>query len=195
MAETVPRSNAVAGKNRIYLASRLQTQGLPPRPERGMNLTVRTQAAQLLAEYSADHQNPFNRRMHSVCVPLIAIALVALLWSIPVPGALAAPVPWLNFGTLGLAALVVYYLALAPRLGVGMLVVALVVVPLVAATEQLTAPLWLTALVVFTIGWIGQFIGHYIEGRRPSFFRDLRFLLIGPLWVLAKLYAALGIRA
>ena len=40
---------------------------------------------------------------------------------------------------------------------------------------------------------IGQFVGHYVEGRRPSFFRDLRFLLIGPLWVLSKLYAAIGI--
>ncbi len=160
-----------------------------------MNLAVRTQAAQLLAEYSADHQNPFNRRMHSICVPLIAIALIALLWSIPFPDAWVAAAPWLNFGTLALAGLCVYYLALAPRLGVGMLLVALAVVPLVAATDQLAVPLWLTALLVFTVGWIGQFVGHYVEGRRPSFFRDVRFLLIGPLWVLAKLYAALGIRA
>ena len=76
-----------------------------------------------------------------------------------------------------------------------MLLVALVVAPLLASASGLPVPLWLSALVVFTLGWIGQFIGHYVEGRRPSFFRDLRFLLIGPLWVLAKLYAALGIRA
>ena len=154
-----------------------------------------TQAAQLLAEYSADHQNPFNRQMHSICVPLIAIALIGLLWSFPIPDALAATVPWLNLGTLALAGLCAYYLSLAPRLGFGMVLVALAVVPLVAATDRLPVPLWLTALLVFTIGWIGQFIGHYVEGRRPSFFRDLRFLLIGPLWVLAKLYTALGIRA
>ncbi len=153
-----------------------------------------TQAAQLLAEYSADHQNPFNRLMHSICVPLIAIALIGLLWAIPVPEALAPASPWVNFGTVALAGLTVYYLRLAPRLGFGMLLAALVVVPLLAASARLPMPLWLTALVVFTLGWIGQFIGHYVEGRRPSFFRDLRFLLIGPLWVLAKLYAALGIR-
>ena len=75
-----------------------------------------------------------------------------------------------------------------------MLVAALLVAPLLAWLAELPVPLWLTALVVFTVGWIGQFIGHYVEGRRPSFFRDLRFLLIGPLWVLAKLYAVLGIR-
>jgi uncharacterized membrane protein YGL010W len=95
---------------------------------------------------------------------------------------------------LALTGLTAYYLRLAPRLGLGMLLAALMMVPLLVATERLPVPLWLTALVVFTLGWIGQFIGHYVEGRRPSFFRDLRFLLIGPLWVLAKLYAALGVR-
>ncbi len=159
-----------------------------------MNLPVTTQAAQLLAEYSADHQNPFNRLMHSICVPLIAIALIGLLWAIPLPEALAAVSPWVNLGTVALAGLTVYYLRLAPRLGFGMLLVALLVVPILASADRLPVPLWLAALVVFTLGWIGQFIGHYVEGRRPSFFRDLRFLLIGPLWVLAKLYAALGIR-
>jgi uncharacterized membrane protein YGL010W len=76
-----------------------------------------------------------------------------------------------------------------------MVVAALLVVPLLAFAAGLPVPLWLTSLAVFTVGWIGQFIGHYVEGRRPSFFRDLRFLLIGPLWVLAKFYALLGIRA
>jgi len=155
---------------------------------------VTTQATQLLAEYSADHQNPFNRLMHSICVPLIAIALIGLLWAIPIPEALAAVSPWANLGTVALAGLTVYYLRLAPRLGFGMLLAALLVVPILASADRLPVPLWLTALLVFTLGWIGQFIGHYVEGRRPSFFRDLRFLLIGPLWVLAKLYAALGIR-
>jgi uncharacterized membrane protein YGL010W len=153
-----------------------------------------TRATQLLAEYSADHQNPFNRLMHAICVPLIAIALIALLWAIPVPETLADAAPWVNLGTVTLAGLTVYYLRIAPRLGFGMLLAALVAVPVLASADQLPVPLWLTALVAFVLGWIGQFIGHYVEGRRPSFFRDVRFLLIGPLWVLAKVYAALGIR-
>jgi uncharacterized membrane protein YGL010W len=133
--------------------------------------------------------------MHSICVPLIAIALIGLLWAIPVPGTWSLSSTWINFGTAALIILNVYYLRLAPRLGLGMVVAALVVAPLLAFAAGLPVPLWLTALVVFTVGWIGQFIGHYVEGRRPSFFRDLRFLLIGPLWVLAKFYAVLGIRA
>jgi uncharacterized membrane protein YGL010W len=160
-----------------------------------MNFGVTNHASQLLAEYSADHQNPFNRLMHSICVPLIAIALIGLLWAIPVPGLWASSSPWFNFGTATLIVLNVYYLRLAPRLGIGMVVAALLVAPLLAFVAGLPAPLWLTSLFVFTCGWIGQFIGHYVEGRRPSFFRDLRFLLIGPLWVLAKFYRVLGIRA
>jgi uncharacterized membrane protein YGL010W len=169
-------------------------QGLLAGAERGMNSTVATQAAQLLAEYSADHQHPFNRLMHSICVPLIFASLIALLWAIPFPAARVPGLDWVNFGTLALAAVTVYYLKLAPRLGVGMLLAALVIVQAVALAAGLPWPLWLTALAVFVVGWIGQFIGHYVEGRRPSFFRDLRFLLIGPLWVLAKFYTAIGIR-
>ncbi len=159
-----------------------------------MNSGMTAQAQELLAEYSADHQNPFNRLMHSICVPLIFVSLIAMLWAIPVPAAIAIGTPLLNLGTIALAAVVLHYLRLAPRLGVGMLLAAILIVPLIAFAAGLPAPLWLTALAVFVVGWIGQFIGHYVEGRRPSFFRDLRFLLIGPLWVLAKLYAAVGIR-
>jgi uncharacterized membrane protein YGL010W len=153
-----------------------------------------TQAARLLAEYSADHTHPVNRLIHSICVPLIFVSVFAMLWAIPVPTTSAVGTGWLNVGTLALAGVTIYYLRLAPRLGLGMLLAALLIVPLVALVAGLPWPLWRTALSVFVVSWIGQFIGHYVEGRRPSFFRDLRFLLIGPIWVLSKLYAAIGIR-
>lgn len=160
-----------------------------------MNFAIMTPVArQLLAEYSADHQHPFNRLMHSICVPLIAAALIGLLWAIPVPAAAAAASSWLNWGTMALVGLSLFYLRLAPRLGMGMVVASLIVGPMLALLAGLNTPLWLIAATVFVVGWIGQFVGHHVEGRRPSFFRDLRFLLIGPLWVLAKLYQRLGIR-
>jgi uncharacterized membrane protein YGL010W len=168
---------------------------LPEGSERGMNLPMTADATRLLAEYSADHQNPFNRLVHSICVPLIFVSIIALLWAIPLPATVSAAAPWLNLGTLVLAGTTIYYLRLAPRLGLGMLVAALLIVPLLTAAAGLAMPLWQQALAVFVVAWIGQFIGHYVEGKRPSFFRDLRFLLIGPLWVLEKLYATLGIRA
>lgn len=160
-----------------------------------MNPVMTAEATRLLAEYSADHQNPVNRLVHTICVPLIFVSIVAFLWAIPLPDALTAASPWLNIGTLMLAGVTLYYLRLAPRLGLGMVVAALLIIPLVGTAAALSVPLWQQALLVFVLAWIGQFVGHAIEGKRPSFFRDLRFLLIGPLWVLAKLYAALGIRS
>ena len=59
--------------------------------------------------------------------------------------------------------------------------------------DTLTVPLWQTALVIFVLAWIGQFIGHKIEGKKPSFLEDLHFLLIGPLWLLVFVYRRLGI--
>lgn len=59
-----------------------------------------------------------------------------------------------------------------------------------------TAGLAWLALGVFVLAWIAQFIGHSAryEGRKPSFLTDLRYLLIGPAWVLSKGYRALGLR-
>lgn len=151
-------------------------------------------AGRLLDEYSADHRHPFNQLTHSICVPLIAASVIGLLWAIPVPAAFAVGGGWLNWGTLVLAGVLLYYLRLAPGLAAGMAVGALAACAGMAALDGLAMPLWRIAATVFVIGWIGQFVGHYVEGRRPSFFRDLRFLLIGPLWVLAKLYRRLGIR-
>lgn len=54
--------------------------------------------------------------------------------------------------------------------------------------------LFATALTVFVLAWVAQFVGHRIEGRKPSFLTDLTYLLIGPIWVLAKLYRQLGWR-
>jgi uncharacterized membrane protein YGL010W len=54
-------------------------------------------------------------------------------------------------------------------------------------------PLWAVSLIIFTGAWIGQFVGHKIEGKKPSFFKDLQFLLIGPAWLLSFIYRKIGI--
>ena len=53
---------------------------------------------------------------------------------------------------------------------------------------------WRLSLAIFIVAWIGQFIGHKIEGKKPSFFEDLQFLLIGPAWLLSFIYNKLGIK-
>ena len=50
-------------------------------------------------------------------------------------------------------------------------------------------PLWIFSIGVFVIAWIGQFYGHNIEGKKPSFLKDIQFLMIGPAWVVENLFS------
>lgn len=152
-------------------------------------------ADSLINEYAADHQHPVNERLHRVCVPAIAVSLIGLLWCLPVPGPIREASPWLNWATAFLFGALVYYARLSVRLALGMLVASLLSIAIVLALDRLPGPLWIACVTVFVIAWIGQFIGHGVEGKRPSFFRDLQFLLIGPLWLVAGLYRRLGLAA
>jgi uncharacterized membrane protein YGL010W len=149
--------------------------------------------ADWLGEYGESHANPTNKLLHWTCVPLIVLAVMGLLWSIPVPDAFATRSPWLNWATLTALLAFVYYAALSPALALGIAVAFGVLFAVLNALDALAWPLWLTSLVIFVVAWIGQFIGHAVEGRRPSFFKDVQFLLIGPLWLVAALYRRLGV--
>jgi uncharacterized membrane protein YGL010W len=148
---------------------------------------------QWLDEYGESHQNHANKLLHWICVPAIVISLVGLLWSIPVPEPVRAVSPLLNWGTLVLALGVVYYLAISWSLALGMLFFVAAVLLSVTWLQSLPWPLWILCLGLFVVAWIGQFIGHHYEGKRPSFFKDVQFLLIGPLWLLSFVYRKLRI--
>ena len=147
-----------------------------------------------LDEYSESHRNPTNKFLHYLCVPPIQFALMGLLLAIPVPAALGGWTALQNWASLFALAGLVYYAVLSPRLAFGMLLVVLAGFALLAALARLSLPLWETSLAIFVIAWVGQFVGHAIEGKRPSFFKDLQFLLIGPLWILSAMYRRLGLR-
>lgn len=134
---------------------------------------------ELFARYGESHRDPANKAIHWVCVPLITWSVVALLWS------------WTPIAAYALIALsVAFYAYLSPAIAVGMLgISAALVYPLtLMGSHALVA-----AIVVFVGAWIGQFIGHRIEGRKPSFLEDVKFLLIGPAWLLGHLYRRFGI--
>jgi uncharacterized membrane protein YGL010W len=147
-----------------------------------------------LTEYGASHRHPINKILHWICVPPIVLSVLGFLVAIPLPAAVTALSPWLNVGTLVAALALLYYARLSAALALGMLPLILLTFLGIDALAQLAWPLWGSCLVIFVIAWIGQFIGHAIEGQRPSFFKDLQFLLIGPLWLLAFVYRAAGIR-
>jgi uncharacterized membrane protein YGL010W len=149
---------------------------------------------QWLDEYGESHRHPVNKALHWACVPPIVLTVLGLLWSIPVPAAFAAVSPWLNWATLVAALAIVYYAVLSPALAAGLVPVIALLLAGVVALGRLPWPLWQSCLAIFVVAWIGQFVGHAFEGRRPSFFKDVQFLLIGPLWLLAAVYRALGLR-
>jgi len=150
-------------------------------------------AEQWLGEYGESHQNPRNELLHIICVPAIVLTVIGFLWSIPVPAAFADVSPWLNWATITIVLSIVYYFTLSVSLGVGAAIGLGILAYIVSWLATLAWPLWLTCLVIFVVAWIGQFIGHHIEGKRPSFFKDVQFLLIGPIWLLSNLYRRLGI--
>ena len=134
----------------------------------------------LLEQYSESHRNPTNELIHFVCVPVIVFSLLGILWSIHPALAVIA----------SLAAMV-YYFKLSRPFAFGMLLMSALMLAVLALMPPMTVlPL---SIAIFVVAWIGQFIGHKIEGKKPSFFDDLRFLLIGPLFELGFLYRRLNV--
>ncbi len=152
-------------------------------------------AAQWLDEYSDSHRNHTNKVLHWICVPVIAWCVLGLLWSLPFPGSLRAHLPAANWASIAVLAALAYYSLLSVRLTLGILPLLLVGLWSIDEVDQWrTVPLWSLCLALFLAAWIGQFIGHAVEGKRPSFFKDIQFLMIGPLWLLADVFRQLGIR-
>ncbi len=152
-------------------------------------------ANQWLNEYGDSHRNATNKALHWICVPVILWCVLGLWWIAPFPAGLRAAVPAANWAVIVVLAALIYYAFLSVRLALGVLPLLLLMLwSIDALYRSALAPLWLVCIALFVLAWIGQFIGHAIEGKRPSFFKDVQFLMIGPLWLLADLYRRLGIR-
>lgn len=150
---------------------------------------------QLLDEYGDSHRNPINKLLHWICVPAIYWSMVALAWAIPFPGSFETQSVPVNWAVIAMLLLQIYYFRLSAPLATGFLVMNTALLALTHYVASISSwPLWQLAVTVFVIAWIGQFIGHALEGKRPSFFKDLQFLLIGPAWLLAAAYRSLGLK-
>lgn len=145
-----------------------------------------------LGNYSDDHRNGLNQIIHWICVPPIVWTVMAALFVIPVPGTMFRPGMWAGFA---MVAAVAYYLRLSRPLGLAMAVAFVVMLAVTWWLYGVLGPrnLLYTAIAVFVIAWVAQFIGHEFEGKRPSFLTDLTYLLIGPLWLMSKLFRKLGL--
>lgn len=133
----------------------------------------------LLARYAESHKHPVNEILHCICIPAIVFSFLGLIWSAHPLAAYAAVMTSL-----------IYYVFLSPRFALGMLLMAALILTVLQLLPQ--QMIWQVSLAVFVLAWIGQFVGHHIEGKKPSFFEDLRFLLIGPLFVLSFAFRRMG---
>jgi uncharacterized membrane protein YGL010W len=143
--------------------------------------------ADYLDEYSESHQNPVNQLIHKICVPAIMFSLFGILKAIPVPASWPL---WLDVSTIAAFLGLVYY-SLFKNLRVMVVMSALTVIMLLLL-ELLRPRFFILSVAIFVVAWIGQFIGHEKEGKRPSFFKDLFFLLIGPVWTMNSLMGQMG---
>lgn len=139
-----------------------------------------------LNDYQQSHMNPVNKTLHWICVPQIVFAILLGFKSIPVGN------DWINVTTIAALGGWLYYLTLSRPLALGMIPVFVVMYAGVIVVEGIAGKYtpWLAA-AIFVEAWVGQFIGHHVEGARPSFYKDLQFLMIGPLWLLADVYRRL----
>ncbi len=141
----------------------------------------------LLEEYGESHQNATNKLIHWVCVPAIMFSLIGMLWTVRLYGTVT-----LGMLFLGIASL--YYVRLSLSLFAGMVLISLAMAWGIMALEAMAgSSAWQVHLGIFAAAWVGQFIGHQIEGRKPSFLKDLQFLLVGPAWLLHFVYRKIGL--
>ena len=144
-----------------------------------------------LDAYAVSHQNKTNKKIHFICVPLIVFSVVGLLMSIPsgiikslttVESDLVA-----NWAVVTMIPIMFFYLRLSVKMGV--LVLAFLFLCIYVNAQIATfMSLWQISLGIFVLAWIGQFYGHKLEGAKPSFIDDIKFLLIGPAWILDDIF-------
>lgn len=142
-------------------------------------------------EYAISHQNETNISIHFICVPAIFFSIVGIFMSIPsqlLNNLIKIYNPLIiNWATVVLVFFLLFYLRLSFSMFIKMLVFSILCI-IGNYYLNIYLPLLYTSIAIFIIAWIGQFYGHKVEGAKPSFIKDLQFLLIGPAWVIKKIF-------
>lgn len=147
--------------------------------------------------YGESHQNSTNKLVHWICVPVIFFSIVGLLSEIPaafLKDLVSEEVaPYVHWGTVLIILGMLFYVRLSLSISIGMLFISAVILYIIKWMNIQGIHVGYTSLVLFVLAWLGQFWGHKIEGKKPSFFQDLQFLMIGPIWLLGFIYRKIGL--
>ncbi|RYX92883.1 MAG: DUF962 domain-containing protein [Comamonadaceae bacterium] len=135
---------------------------------------------QLLDHYGESHRDPRNEAIHFIAIPLIMLSLVGMMF---------AAHPLLAYAFV--AASMVYYARLSALFLVVMVIWSALTFAVIFAMGTNVLPVCVS---IFTGAWVLQFVGHRLEGKKPSFFEDIQYLWVGPLFVLSRVFVRLGIR-
>ena len=144
--------------------------------------------ADYIIEYSESHQNPTNILIHKICVPAIMFSLLGIFKAFPVPESWPL---WLDWSNVLIFFILMFYGSFKNLRAFFAMV--LLILPMILLLEILRPRFFILSVFIFVVAWIGQFVGHKIEGLKPSFLKDLLFLLIGPVWTMNSLSAQAGI--
>lgn len=134
----------------------------------------------LISHYGESHQNKTNVLIHAIAVPSIFFVTLGLIWSIPVPEFIAQYK--INFVHILMIPTLYYYFKLSGPIGAAMTLLTLLAIGGIKLLIAANISVWQFSLILFVVMWVLQFIGHKIEGKKPSFLEDIRYLLIGPAW-------------
>jgi len=133
-----------------------------------------------LNEYGESHKNKTNIAIHAVAVPAIYFVTLGLLWCVPTPEFLDYfNVTWAH---VFIIPTLYYYFKLSGPIGAAMTLLTIFSIAGVKLLERADISVLYFSIALFVVMWILQFVGHHIEGKKPSFFKDIQYLLIGPAW-------------
>ena len=150
-----------------------------------------------LDAYGASHQNKTNKMIHWICVPLIMFSLLGILSLVKFTIPFFSSYYCINIAHILILFSITFYFRLSIPITIGMIIYSILNLYIINQFELLytsKSTLLIIYISIFIGAWIGQFIGHKIEGQKPSFFEDLQFLLIGPAWLLSFIYNKVGIK-
>ena len=142
-------------------------------------------------EYAVSHQNSTNIAIHFICVPVIFFSIIGFFLSIPNDSLIGLmgihKSTAMNWASVVIVFLFLFYVRLSVSMAIKILIFSILCLVVNSFISQYVS-LWLFSLVIFVLAWIGQFYGHKVEGIKPSFLKDIQFLLIGPAWVIKKMF-------
>jgi uncharacterized membrane protein YGL010W len=141
-----------------------------------------------LATYASYHRDSRNRATHFIGIPAIVFSLLI-------------PLAFVDLGGISLASLiallaVIGWISLDRTIGLAMIVM---MVPFLLIAEWIVrtysvGTAWLIFAVLFIGGWLFQLVGHLWEGRRPALADNLFQAFIGPMFIMAEVLMALGLK-